>query len=120
MTTVLVIDPDETATLRNFTPGDLTAWQQAVGGYIEHLPLTDEVHAMVNEDGKRLELPVNRVAHAIAAAFLSIGGRMLHPGDSLVGPVIFFGAPQGGEATDVPAIVLDLARRAGIDIREEK
>jgi hypothetical protein len=119
MTKVLVIDPDETATLRDFAPGDLDAWQKAVGGWIEHLPLTEEVHAMVNEEDMRLELPVNRVASAMVAAFLSLDGRVLNTDTGILGPVIFFGAPVEGEATDVPDIVLNLVRRAGIEIREE-
>jgi hypothetical protein len=120
MTRVLVVDTDETATLRDFAPGDLEAWQQAVGGFIEHLPLSAEVSAMVNEDGVRLELPVNRVASAVAAAFLSLDGRVLNTiGTGIVGPVIFFGTPVEGEAADVPDVVLLLLRRAGINIEAE-
>lgn len=43
--------------------------QAAVGGYIEHVNLahtgTDEV-MVVNEDGKSLDLPVNKIASLIA------------------------------------------------------
>jgi hypothetical protein len=122
MTKVLVIDPDETATLRDLPEGDVEAWQQAVGGWIEHVSLSADVSAMCNEEGDRLGLPVNRVASAMAAAFLSLDGRVLNTatGQGILGPVVFFGAPSGGEANDVPDVVLALVRRAGIEIREEE
>jgi len=66
----------------------LAELQKLVGGYIEeHYTTTGEV-MMVNEDGKRLNLPVNRVATAKVR---------LSDDDVLVGNVVVGSKKEMGE-----------------------
>lgn len=53
-----------------------------VGGYIQAVPLPDGRYLVCNEDGKRLELPVNEAA---TRALHAAGGM---PSDLVVGEVL--------------------------------
>lgn len=72
---------------RAFTLGEL---QLLVGGYIEALyPAPGQV-LFINEDGKRLGLPVNRRATAL------MRGRLL-PGDVIVGAAVLCSFEEAGQ-----------------------
>lgn len=116
---VLVVQPDETVTMQHVSTGSVTPWQRLVGGYIEAIPLGLGVQVIINEDGKAMGLAHNRLAYAMVRAMIEVDGRMLNPGDYIVGPAVFYGDPVGGEPTDVPDVAADLVRHAGIEIREE-
>lgn len=119
-TKVLVVQPDETAAVHHMQKGYLPAWQRLVGGYIEAVPLGLDVQVILNEDGKDMGQEPNRVADALVRTFLEADGRALNHGDYIAGPAVFYGTPRNGEPTDVPDVVLDLVRRAGIEIGEEE
>lgn len=71
---------------------DLSALQEFVGGYIEHVPVPgrSDVHIWANEDGLSLQLPYNHEASRLAGRFL-------------VGTVLLCGCAPDGEDTDLPA-----------------
>jgi hypothetical protein len=72
--------PVEPKNARTFTLPELNA---LVGGYIEVVPLAKGgTFMVVNEDGKRLQLPVNPHATALLR---EAGG---YPGDCVVGNVV--------------------------------
>jgi hypothetical protein len=68
---------------------EVTALQQAVGGYFEPVRVDYGCLGLVNEDGRRLRLPFNRIASAIAHT--TIVGNMLVSG----------AADDHGDLTDV-------------------
>lgn len=78
-----------------------------VGGYIEHLYLkhSDGLAIMyLNEDGKRLRLPLNPIANRIAHLYAGISEDDLIVGDvAIVGPPDHF-----GNDTDAPAWAVKL------------
>jgi hypothetical protein len=69
---------------RTFTLPEL---QAVVGGFIELHPLADGRWVVLNEDGKRLQLPVNDAATAL------LHGR-LSPFDLVVGTVLVCGPKE--------------------------
>jgi len=82
--------------------GSLPEFQELVGGRIEALGFPCDSHAYINDEGKLLELPVNKVATAICV-LLEIG---LMPGDFIHGPmVILSDGPDGGEASISPELI---------------
>lgn len=42
-------------------PNSLKAEQEYVGGYVQVIALTDEIDAIINDDGKLMQLPANRL-----------------------------------------------------------
>ncbi len=69
--------------------------QTIVGGYIQAVPTRDGRYLVCNEDGKRLELPVNRAATII----LHEAGGM--PDDLVVGNVLIATTEElGGDDSD--------------------
>lgn len=80
------------------TPADgrvfrLTELQTIVGGYLEALRLPADAHGRImylNEDGKRLALPVNRRATLLVRP-------QLHPADVIVGTVILCTLAETGD-----------------------
>ena len=70
--------------------------QGFVGGYLEHLRLSAELHMFINEDGKRLQLEANPTATCFAEDELKKSGRMLKPLDVIVGTAFIF---KTGEVT---------------------
>lgn len=86
--------------LREITPANgraftLAELQALVGGYIEALRAPDGRIAFLNEDGKRLELPING-----SATWLF---RLQLPGDYIVGDVVLCTAIEAGEGDDAEA-----------------
>jgi len=112
---VLVIQPGsmeaETRTIRP----ELEEFQSLVGGNIEALNLTDKIGACINEDGKRLNLPRNVAGEALIRRGLESTGRMLSPGDWIVGPVVIVGVPLDRSVTDE---AIELARSVGIKVED--
>jgi hypothetical protein len=62
----------------------LTELQTIVGGYIEFLYFDDGRLLCVNEDGKRLRLPVNRSASSLAWQHTGIAKWDVIAGDALL------------------------------------
>ena len=63
----------------------LTTLQDAVGGYIEAVDLSDRLTMWCNEEGKLIGLPHNTLAQHIWAAFFP------YSPDRIVGNVVFIG-----------------------------
>lgn len=70
---------------------ELSALQEAVGGYIQVVPVTDKVCVICNEEGKLLGLPHNIVLC----------------GDILVGTILIVGV-AGEEFCDLPDFMITL------------
>lgn len=101
--------------------GDLAELQAAVGGFIEAAPTREDVTIWVNEDGKGLALPANRLAMDVWLRY-DVYGCMMRGGDYLAGnAVITGGAGPDGETLDITEEarrwVLRVARDAGAEIR---
>lgn len=64
-----------------------------VGGYIEVLRVAPDSVMFLNEDGKRLQLPVNFRATTLMRA-------ALQPGDEIVGDVIICTLTEAGEGSE--------------------
>ena len=76
----------------------LDSLQKAVGGYIEALQMTPEVHAYIDEEGKLKGKGVNVMASMLCKK-LEIG---LMPGDMIVGDMILLGTGTEGDSIDIP------------------
>lgn len=74
---------------KHFTLPDL---QRFVGGYIECLYLSDGAVMYINEDGKRDELPFNKIADEIAHKQTGIA-----PWDPVVGDVLIATRAETGD-----------------------
>jgi hypothetical protein len=75
---------------RTFTLDEL---QALVGGYIEGLRVPGGHWLMINEDGKRLQLPYNDAATTLMRA-------LLRPDDVIVGPAVLCTPLEAGEDSD--------------------
>lgn len=93
----------------------LAALQEAVGGYIEALPVPprfggDEATAYINEEGKYTCEP------NMAATDFMVPGVGIFPTDYIAGPMVLLGYdPETGENADVPAVT----RRRAMKIARE-
>lgn len=58
---VVIIEPGEPSYQKTI-PNTLEAFQEIVGGYIEVVSLSGNIRMIINEEGKLLSLPKNRVA----------------------------------------------------------
>lgn len=79
-----IIKPDGETTEIKPADGEtftLKELQTIVGGYIERFPTDDGRHVFMNEDGKRLELPINPKATELCR-------NLLIYGDFIVGTVV--------------------------------
>ena len=76
---VVVIEPGLPAEIREVGSG-LASLQSLVGGYIEHVPFKDDIGFLVNEEGKLIGLPQNRINYY---------------GDVLVGTVVIIKTCEG-------------------------
>jgi hypothetical protein len=87
----LIIHPDGTREALAYTPpkdeknrqevqASLTTLQNAVGGYIETVPVKgdDSLILLVNEEGRRLNLPYNPQASELAQRHI-VGNALLLP-----------------------------------------
>ena len=74
-----VIEPGQPAEIRE-VGSDLASLQSLVGGYIEHVPFKDDIGFLVNEEGKLMGLPQNRIDYY---------------GDVLVGTVVIIKTCEG-------------------------
>lgn len=96
----------------------LAALQEAVGGWIELIHITEEVIAYLNEEGKQEELPFNELATDLCEHF-KVG---LMPGDYIVGNMVLLGSlnkdgENDGECHDLPmAFIKELATFLGRQI----
>lgn len=77
--------------------------QDAVGGYIESVLHTDDWIMYANEDGLRLQLPLNRKASALVMSTCEIVGRPVPWGaDRLVGNVVIVGSDDSEDNVPIP------------------
>lgn len=81
----------------------LTQMQQAVGGYIEFVDLTEDVSLVLDEEGKLKRSPANRIASWIADAYTA-----LIPGDVIVGDVLLVGVSADRDTAPLPNYILEL------------
>lgn len=82
----------------------------ACGGYIEALRMREH-SAYVNEEGKLMNLPYNRVATALCEHF----GVGLMPGDFIVGNMVICGPCDGeGDDTDIEPLMLQEVMNFGV------
>lgn len=83
----------------------LSFLQEAVGGWIESIPATDEsINAYCNEEGKFKGLPPNRIFNELWPV----------RSDIIVGDVVIFGPIDNeGDETDVPDTVREKILAAG-------
>jgi hypothetical protein len=77
--------------------------QDAVGGYIEQLTLSNKVVCILNEEGKLLKLSKNPLATFLAHMFGYIGVQ-----DYISGDVLILGRDETGELTTVPDFMWDV------------
>lgn len=79
MLRVVIIEPGLPAEIREVNH-DLASLQSLVGGYIEHVPFKDDIGFLINEEGKLMGLPKNRINYY---------------GDVLVGTVVIVKTCEG-------------------------
>jgi hypothetical protein len=76
----------------------LADFQRAVGGWVEHLDLTEELALLVDEEGRVKRLSINRRATLLR--------RLYHPASrdalAIVGSAVLIGRPDQDEFSDVP------------------
>ena len=82
---------------------NLDSMQAAVGGMIEFIPMTKEVHAYIDEEGKLKGKELNAWA-TLACCHFNVG---LAPGDKIVGDMILLGSlnadgQSDGDSHDIP------------------
>jgi hypothetical protein len=99
---VLLIRPDDRGELVELERS-LAAFQGAVGGYLEQIPLAHGAFLYCDEEGLMKGLPQNVPATSLA--------RRLGAAVTLAGPVVFFGA-SGSEEKDVPDEVVSVWQEA--------
>ena len=79
MLRVVVIEPGLPAEIQEVNH-DLASLQSLVGGYIEHVSFKDDIGFLINEEGKLMGLPPNRINYY---------------GDILVGTVVIVKTCEG-------------------------
>ncbi|MBT1167256.1 DUF3846 domain-containing protein [Bifidobacterium simiarum] len=88
---VLIIEPGQPPR-RDGIPNTLEAMQHVVGGYIEHIGSDDHASCWVNEEGRLINLPPNRI-------LIRPDGTIA---DILRGPILITGHdPDTGEETSL-------------------
>lgn len=89
---------------------DYDTISKCVGGWIEGVPI-EGVTAYINEEGKNLRLPNNKIANILAHE-----DGVLHPHDYLCGDMIVFGPlDEDGDVTSLPAhFIPSLMTRLGL------
>ena len=98
----LVIKADDTSALIDIEQ-NVKVLQDAVGGYIEAVISTDDWVMYANEDGLRLNLPLNRKASSLVLAICEVGGRPVPLGaGQLVGDVVITGYDDEGDNAPIP------------------
>tara|TARA_Y100001951_G_scaffold66906_1_gene53903 strand:+ start:1983 stop:2402 length:420 start_codon:yes stop_codon:yes gene_type:complete len=92
---MVVVVSWETITVEPTDVVDLTALQDAVGGYIERVPLPPDspVTMWVNEDGLSLRLPGNAVA---SRYYRQAWGNPHNVNMKIVGNAVFTGCDENG------------------------
>ena len=104
--------PDEARVEVIDLDGKLPSLQTEVGGYVELVRFSDDVHAYINEEGKIQGLQVNLFASLLSQS-MEIG---LRRSDMLVGTVILLGSlnEQGeydAEDHDIPQRWIDALQK---------
>lgn len=98
----LVIRADDTTELLDIEQ-EVRVLQTAVGGYIEAVISADEWVMYANEDGRRLNLPLNRKASALVLALCETNGLPVPRGaEHLVGDVVIAGFDDEGDNAPIP------------------
>lgn len=100
----IIVTPDQVLVrlVKNF--------QSVIGGWLESLPVGDDFTVVIDENGKSKRLPKNELADSIVRAMLEkklgLSFRTRLSSDPLVGPAIFVGIDEDGEASDLPDVVV--------------
>ena len=97
MLRVVVIEAGQPAEIREVSH-DLASLQSLVGGYIEHAPFTGDIGFLINEEGKLMGLPQNRINYY---------------GDVLVGTVVIVKTCEGEFCSLSEAEAEDLRKMFG-------
>lgn len=100
--------------------GELNALQAAVGGWIEPVPTDESVTMWVNEEGKLMGLPINRLAMDVWLRW-DVHRCQLLAGEWLAGScVVTGGVDRHGNTLDITddarRWVLAVARDAGVAV----
>ncbi|MEU2204240.1 DUF3846 domain-containing protein [Microbacterium oleivorans] len=108
----IVIPADEAAPLEFRLFGQITEYQEAVGGYFQCVDIDEPAATFFcNEDGKVIGLPLNRRA-SLAWWTLFSAARGV---DALMGDVILLGQPdEEGDTQDVPAELVTLLMKTDL------
>jgi len=112
----LIVDPAGPYRVEEFD-GDGDALRAVVGGWLEAAPSDESVTVWVNEEGKALGLPINRLAMDVWLRW-DLHRCMLLGRDWLAGNVVVTGGvDRNGETLDLPDAarrwVMTVARDAG-------
>jgi hypothetical protein len=87
------------------------------GGYLELVPLSDDVVLYVDEDGIAKGLPRNDLATTVVRNALAKVGRTLLPGDYIKGTAVFVGQAESDDPeegmveSDLPQDFITYVRR---------
>ncbi len=100
-TKTVIVRPDVQVAVRV-----VNDFQAALGGYLEALPVGEGFTVFIDEDGKAKGLPRNERAESIIRAMLAKNDQTMLPCDHIVGPAIFVGIDEEGNACDLPASVI--------------
>lgn len=102
----IVIPADEEAPIEFRLFGQLTDYQEAVGGWFEAVDLDDiSASFFVNEEGKVIGLPQNRRATLL----WWVNHRAMHGRDVIMGDTVLIGLPDDeGDTQDVPGALVAL------------
>lgn len=101
MIRVLLIPTDADPEIREIVPS-LEVLKSLVGGWLENVTLTPDAHMYVNDEGKILGLPINKVATLLVRYF-----RTGWP-DVIAGPAVVLGTVPDGEEGPCPQEILAL------------
>jgi hypothetical protein len=107
MVTCLRLSPGACTPSRYTLKNSLKSIQDAVGGYIEVIPLGPDTCLVINEDGKMRDLPRNDLA-------TEYFGSALMAGDYFVGEVLCFGT-TGADFSSWPGFESEPAGQSDIN-----
>lgn len=108
----IYIPADEAAPLEFRLFGQVTEYQEAVGGWFECIDLPDPAATFfVNEEGKVINLPLNRRATLLWWANYQPARGV----DAFMGDVVLLGQPdEDGDTQDVPAELVTLLMKSDL------
>lgn len=110
----LVIKADETQVLIDLEQ-EVQTLQNAVGGYIEAIVMTDDWIMYGNEEGNLMGLPFNPKASALVVSMCETLGVPVPQGaDNLVGDVVVVGSDGGPENAPISDVWVQRFQEMGL------